>query len=57
MQVGLIVMVDCHSNTMFSHPRWSSGYDFRLSTGRARESGVRFPVEEYLFVLEVGLIM
>ena len=27
-------------------PRWSSGYDFRLSIGKSRETGVRFPVEE-----------
>ena len=27
-------------------PRWSSGYDFRLSSDKARETRVRFPVEE-----------
>lgn len=42
------------------HPRWSSGHDFRLSYipiwSTARETGVRFPVEEHNYKFLVILL-
>ena len=46
----LIIYISINLSKLFD-PRWSSGYDFRLSFGKARETGVRFPVEEFLFSL------
>ena len=39
-------VINFHHSLEF--PRWSSGHDFRLSIGKARETRVRFPVEERL---------